>query len=107
MSKYLDILPQPIPKRILPLPVQNGYPVPWFVAKIGDKYDFRISDSSKLTQAIKRRCCWICGEKLGSYLAFPIGPMCAINRTISEPPDARRLATASLTHTECAKWASD
>lgn len=94
MNKYLDILPQPIPQRIRSLPVQNGYPVPWFVAKIGDKYDFRISDSRKFAIAIKHRRCWICGEKLGSYLAFPIGPMCAINRTISEPPS----------HTECAKW---
>lgn len=32
---------------------------------------------------------------MGSYLAFPIGPMCALNRTIAEPPS----------HRECAEWA--
>lgn len=87
-------LPQPIPQRILSLPIQNGFPVPWFVAKAGSDYDFRCVDASKFKPAIKQRRCWICGQKLGSYLAFSIGPMCAINRTISEPPS----------HTECAEW---
>jgi hypothetical protein len=95
MNKYLDTLPQPIPQRILSLPVQNGHPVPWFVAEVGGKYDFRIIDPTKFAPAIKHRRCWICGERLGSYLAFPIGPMCAINRTISEPPS----------HKACAEWA--
>jgi hypothetical protein len=94
MNKYKVDLPYPIPQRILSLPVQNGYPVPWFVAQVDGKYDFRITDGSKLKKAVNLKRCWICGERLGSHLAFPIGPMCAINKTISEPPS----------HTECAEW---
>ena len=94
MNKYREDLPDPIPSRVRSLPVQNGYPVPWFVAEIDGKYDFRIIGKHKLIDAIKQNKCWICGEKLGAYLAFPIGSMCAINRTISEPPS----------HTECAEW---
>jgi hypothetical protein len=94
MSQHRKDLPMPIPDRLRSLPVQNGFPVPWFVAKVGDDYDFRIIDPEKIYPATKKRLCWICGQKLGAYLAFPIGPMCAINRTISEPPS----------HRECAEW---
>jgi hypothetical protein len=38
----------------------------------------------------------VCGDRLGSYLAFAIGPMCAVNRTTSEPPS----------HAECARWSA-
>ena len=94
MNKYRNDLPQPIPQRLRSLPVQNGFPVPWFVAQVNGVYDFRVVDYPKFKPAIKQRLCWICGQKLGAYLAFPIGPMCCINRTISEPPS----------HTECAEW---
>lgn len=93
--KYRLDLPQPIPKRLLSLPVQNGMPVPWFCAEVDGKYDFRISDSRAFETAVQKKCCWICGQPLGAYLSFPLGPMSAINRIISEPPS----------HTECAKWA--
>lgn len=36
--------------------------------------------------------CWICGKTLGAFKAFVIGPMCAINRTSSEPPAHRDCA---------------
>lgn len=90
---YRDDLPA-IPQRLQSLPVERGYPVPWFVAQVDGHYDFRVIDNRKFAPAIKKRLCWICGQKLGAYLAFPIGPMCAINRTISEPPS----------HRECAEW---
>lgn len=83
-----------MPKRLLELPVQNGYPVPWFVAKVGDSYDFRCVDSRKFAIAIKKQQCWICGQKLGSYLAFGVGSMCAVNRTVPEPPS----------HRDCMEW---
>lgn len=94
MNKYRSDLPQPIPQRLLSLPIQNGFPVPWFVAEINGSYDFRVIDERKFKPAIKQKLCWICGQKLGAYLAFPIGPMCTINRTISEPPS----------HRDCAEW---
>lgn len=85
----------PMPRRIAALPRQDGYPVPWFVAKSEGRYDFRIVDQSKFAPAIKQRKCWICGQKLGAHLGFVIGPMCVINRISSEPPS----------HRECCEWA--
>jgi len=84
------------------LPVDSrGYPVPWFVAWIdgpdGSKVpEFRAMDGQKFGRAIRERRCWVCGERLGSYLCFVIGPMCAINRISSEPPS----------HLECAQWSA-
>lgn len=63
-------------------------------ANRGGGYDFRVVDARKFKPAIEDKLCWICGQRLGQYLAFTIGPMCAINRTISEPPS----------HRECAEW---
>src|SRR3954464_12191298 len=83
-----------LPERIARLPVYEGWPVPWFVAQANGRPDFRVVDRQKFSKAIKERRCWICGDKLGHWLAFPIGPMCSITRTISEPPS----------HRECAEW---
>lgn len=85
-----------MPERINRLPIDDrGYPVPWFVEYVNGKPDFRVIDGRKLVRAVKEKLCWICGEKLGTYLAFTIGPMCAINRTISEPPSHRECAEFS------------
>lgn len=86
---------EPLPARLQLLPKDpRGYPVPWFVAKVNDRYDFRVMDPEKFAAAVKHRRCWTCGAALGKWLAFVIGPMCAITRTISEPPS----------HRECAEW---
>ena len=92
---------EPLPLRIAKLPVDaRGYPVPWFVAWVDgpDGHEtvpeFRAMDGRKFRRAVKERLCWVCGETLGRWLAFPIGPMCAITRTISEPPS----------HRDCAEW---
>lgn len=95
MNQYRNDLPE-LPQRLRSLPIQNGYPVPWFVAEVDGAYDFRVVDERKFAPAIKKRLCWVCGQKLGAYLAFAIGPMCLINRTTSEPP----------THRECAEWSA-
>jgi hypothetical protein len=85
-----------IPERMKKLPVSpKGYPVPWFVAKIDDEYDFRIVGPNKMVLAIKHKSCWLCGERLGTYLAFVTGPMCTITRTSAEPP----------LHLDCATYA--
>lgn len=87
----------PIPKRLAHKPKDHrGYLVPWFVATIDGKPDFRVVDAAKMPKAVNQRLCWVCGEKLGKYMAFVIGPMCAINRVISEPPS----------HKECAEYAA-
>jgi hypothetical protein len=92
---YREGLP-PIPPRMRRLPVERGYPVPWFVAYVQDHFDFRIMDSRKRGRALKENRCWLCGEVLGQYFAFVIGPMCAINRVSSEPPSHRECAEFSV-----------
>jgi hypothetical protein len=85
------------PPRIAKLPVdKRGYPVPWFVAFIDGEPDFRVMDPDKLVRAVKERLCWVCGERLGTHLAFVIGPMCAITHTTAEPPLHRGCAEFSV-----------
>lgn len=90
-----EILALNPPGRILRLPVDRGYPVPYFVAWIDGKPEFRVFDKARKKKCIDQKVCWICGEPLGTRLAFVIGPMCAINRASSEPPS----------HYECAYFA--
>jgi hypothetical protein len=96
----------PLPDRMRWLAKDHrGFVVPWFVQwfeagkpagyGVGTP-DFRIVDSPKFVRAIKQRRCWVCGAPLGSHLAFAIGPMCAINRTTSEPPAHRDCALYAL-----------
>ncbi len=94
MTTYRPDQP-PVPRRMLHRPVERGYAVPWFCAEIDGHYDFRVIGPGKIAEAVTLRLCWLCGQPLGAYKAFCIGPMCAINRTISEPPS----------HRECAEWA--
>jgi hypothetical protein len=96
MTELRKELP-PLPARIAALPVdKRGYPVPWFVLWLENgEPEFRIMDGRKIVQAYHERLCWVCGQHLGSFLAFVIGPMCAINRISSEPPSHRECAVFS------------
>src|SRR5215471_20238556 len=86
-----------MPERVAKLPRdEKGRPVPWFVAWPDGKPDFRCVDAPKIYIAYRDQLCWICGEKLGKFLAFPIGPMCAVNHIASEPPS----------HKDCAIYAA-
>lgn len=87
----------PLPKRFLKLPIDpRGYPVPWFVTRMqSGEWDFRVIRPNGIPLAIKRRTCWLCGEPLGRYLAFVVGPVCAVTRTTREPPN----------HYDCAEFA--
>lgn len=87
----------PLPERMRSLPVdERGYPVPYFVAWVDGKPDHRVMDGAKLGPAIRSQLCWMCGQKLGRFKSFCIGPMCSITRTISEPPS----------HLECLRFAA-
>jgi hypothetical protein len=87
----------PLPSRMQLLPIdERGYPVPWFVAWIDGRPDFRVADGDKRAQALRHKLCWVCGAPLGRWLAFVLGPMCTITRTTTEPP----------THRECAEWSA-
>lgn len=92
---YRENMPE-MPDRIRALPVsEKGYPVPYFVAWIDGKPDFRVADPAKLAKCVNEKRCWVCGDVLGRYKAFVIGPMCAVNRVSSEPPAHRECAEFS------------
>jgi len=95
MHKFREGLPE-LPARIKALPVdERGYPVPWFVSWVDGKPEFRAMDGEKLVRAVKEKRCWVCGQPLGKFLTFVIGPMCAINRISPEPPSHRDCAIFS------------
>lgn len=86
----------PLTERLKRLPVdERGYPVPFFVAYVDGKPEFRMADSRKQERCMRHSLCWVCGQLLNEpELAFTIGPMCGINRISAEPP----------AHRECAEW---
>lgn len=88
-----------MPPRIARLPrdPRREFPVPWFVAWIGDppQPDFRVIRSNGIVLAVREKRCWVCGGPLGRYLAYVVGPMCAVNRTSAEPPSHRDCAIYS------------
>lgn len=86
----------PLPPRLGRRPTnERGFPVPWFVSWINGKWDFVNLDPRKIGEAYNRKICFLCGEPLGQYKSFVIGPMCSINRVSSEPPH----------HAECSEYA--
>lgn len=96
---------EPLPRRMRGLPVHRGYPVPWFVEWVQDgegcpvgegEPDFRIMSAGRRLQALDEGVCWVCGQQLGKFRSFVIGPMCAVNRTSAEPP----------AHRDCAEWSA-
>lgn len=97
MNALRQGLPTP-PARMASRPVDaRGFPVPWFVAWIDGKPDHRVLDGAKLEPAIALNLCWQCGQQLGAFKSFVIGPMCTITRTISEPPSHRECACYAVT----------
>lgn len=87
-----------LPQKMQKLPIdERGYPVPWFVAWVEGKPEFRAADAAKFRAAIRQGLCWVCGEKLPATVkVFVVGPMCGINRTSGEPP----------CHPDCARWSA-
>lgn len=96
--------PERMPKGIAALRIdRRGYPVPWFVADVDGKPDFRIADAKKLHRAVVEGRCWVCGRRFtgpayARTYAFVVGPMCGVNRTSSEPPSHWDCAEYSATH---------
>ena len=85
-----------LPPRIAALPVDGrGFHIPYFVAMVDGEPDFRFADGEKRDNCMKFELCWICGQTLGHFKTFPVGPMCAVNRNTAEPPS----------HLDCALWA--
>lgn len=87
-----------MPARMARRPIsRKGFPVPYFVTVKNDEgdYDFRAIEAAPIIACVNRKLCWLCGEPLGQYQCFVIGPMCSINRVSSEPPS----------HRDCAEYA--
>jgi hypothetical protein len=100
----MPIIEPPKHMRSLPVDPKRGHPVPYFVAWFKDKEecepgtgepDYRVIATHQRDQCHQRQQCWLCGQKLGRYHAYVIGPMCAVNRTTSEP----------ASHLDCAQYA--
>ena len=86
----------PLPPKMRHLHIdKRGYPVPFFVAMIDGEPDHRIVDPRAMQQCVRHGRCWLCGQPLGVFTSFVVGPMCAVNRVSSEPPS----------HLECARYA--
>lgn len=85
-----------LPPRMVKLAIdERGYPVPWFVKWFDGKPDFRVANSIKFKSAVSYGLCWVCGESLGKFKTFVVGPMCTVNRITSEP----------ACHLDCAQFA--
>lgn len=106
MNTMKEGLP-PLPDYMRHLHISDkGYPVPWFVAWLDEngratqrgkgKPDFRVIAPNAIVMAHSLGLCWLCGDKLGSFRTFVIGPMCALNKTSAEPPS----------HRDCADYAA-
>jgi hypothetical protein len=100
----MPIITPPVRMRGLPVDTKRGLPVPYFVAWFkGDEEcdpgtgepDYRIIGRERREECHVKERCWLCGQKLGRHHAYVIGPMCAINRTTSEP----------ASHLDCAAYA--
>lgn len=96
-----------VPSRMATLPIdpKRGHPVPFFVAwfdaagkevAAGEGVpDYKVINSKAMRTCFNNNRCWLCGQNLYRLRAHVIGPMCAINRTTSEPGS----------HIECASYA--
>jgi hypothetical protein len=87
-----------LPDNMRELPVsKNGFPVPYFAGKNAEgEWDFRVVHPETTVRCMKQRLCWICGQPLGSRMAFVAGPMCVVTKTSAEPPS----------HMSCAEYAA-
>src|SRR5262245_12064591 len=90
----------PLPDRMRALPVDpRGFVVPWFVPQLADgTWEFRALDAQKLARAIQFQLCWVCGQRLGAFRSFTVGPMCMVSGTNGEPPSHFACATYSAKH---------
>lgn len=86
----------PLPRHMARLPIdKRGYPVPFFVAIVNGEPDHRLVEPRAVRACMQQNLCWLCGNPLGAFRAFVLGPMCAITHTSAEPPS----------HLDCARYA--
>lgn len=71
-------IPMPASIRALPVDPVRKVPVPWFVRWFDGKPEFRVMDHDRLLEAVGRRLCWVCGQRLDNRATYLIGPGTAI-----------------------------
>ncbi|MEU7323328.1 hypothetical protein ABZ682_22675 [Streptomyces griseoviridis] len=87
----------PVPARLARRPRdRHSRVVPWFVAYVDGQPDHRVVRPGGIRDAVRFSLCWLCGDVLGSYRTFVVGPMCTINRVSAEPPG----------HKDCSEYAA-
>lgn len=87
----------PVPPRLARQPRdKHGRLIPWFVGYVDGQPDHRVVRPGGITDAVRFNVCFLCGQTLGGYKAFLLGPMCTINRVSAEPPS----------HKDCAVYAA-
>lgn len=110
MSNTLDVDSIPVPRPDTPIPAdltqrvmrlprdKRGYPIPWFVSQGPDgKPDFINVRNGKRDEARRKQVCWVCGDRLGTFRAFVVGPTNTITRVSAEPPGHLECMTAAAT----------
>ena len=96
MKAWRDLSVVPMPERMARLPRDpRGYPQTAHALVRDGVVDFRTMDAHKVVALIKRRCCALCGEPLGSRMAFVGGPQSTASRYFSDGP----------MHRDCAEYA--
>ena len=89
-------LPSQMPERIRQLPRSaEGYPVPFFTSWRDGEPEFGIVCERKREAARLRKVCWICGDHLGVYKCFMVGPARALSRSSIDPPSHLQCAAFS------------
>lgn len=89
----------PLPRRLIGRPIDHrGFPVPWFVTQKTDdgRWNFVVLDRAQILRAQRLRLCWICGQQLGRFGTFVVGPITGITMAAGEPP----------AHLDCATFAA-
>jgi hypothetical protein len=86
----------PIPKSLRHLRTFAGLPVPFTVKWNDDGPDFAELDPKLWLEAVEKKLCNVCGEKLGEWAFYIGGELCFNNRSFLDPPMHRNCAALAV-----------
>ena len=97
MKPWRDLSEVEIPARIARLTRdERGYPIPVNVLVADGVPDFRTIDPTKVMWAAQHKRCALCGDPLGSHIAFVGGPRSMESRWFADAPMHRDCAIYAL-----------
>jgi hypothetical protein len=86
-----------IPDRLKNLKLDDrGFPIPFFVAWVDGKPDFRLLDPDKQRMCAEQHKCAICGTRMRDVYYFLGGPLTCKNQYSTDPAMHRECAEFSL-----------